>query len=176
MPKTAAMTTVGRLDPALPLSTLLAWRDAETERWRSWFASHERALIVPAGEGPMATVHGLVVHIFTVDLRYAQRLADARVSDWSEVNPQTLDETFALGDTARAMLDRFLQTADESQLDVTRTFQTLTAGAVTVTKRKMLFNLVPHAMRHWAQIAMLVRAAGYRDQWPHDFLVSAGMD
>ena len=164
------------LDPALPISTLLAWRDAETERWRSWLREHESALLVPAGEGRTATVHGLIVHIFTVDLRYGQRLTDARVSDWSEVNPQTLDETFAVGDAARAMLDRFLQTASESELDAVQTFQTLTAGTISATKRKMLFNIVPHAMRHWAQIAMLVRAAGYRDQWPHDFVLSPAMD
>lgn len=164
------------LTPAIPVTTLLAWRDVETERWRHWFREHEDALFVPAGEGRMATVHGIVVHIFTVDMRYAQRLANERVSDWSEIDPHTLDDTFAVGDAARLMLDRFLQTADEAELDVPLTFQTLTAGAITATKRKMLFNLVPHAMRHWAQIAMLLRAAGHRDQWPHDFLLSPAME
>jgi len=43
---------------------------------------------------------------------------------------------------------------------------------VTATKRKILFNLVPHGMRHWAQVAMLLRQAGHRDQWPHDLLAS----
>jgi uncharacterized damage-inducible protein DinB len=164
------------LTPAIPITTLLAWRDAETERWRRWFREHEAALLVPAGEGRMATVHGVIVHIFTVDLRYAQRLTDARVSDWSEVDPRTLDETFAVGDAARLMVDRFLQSADDTALDVALTFQTLSAGPITATKRKMLFNLVPHAMRHWAQVAMLLRAAGYRDQWPHDFLLSEAME
>jgi len=161
---------------AIPISILLAWRDVETRRWHDWFRSHpQETLFIPAGEGRMATLHGVLVHIFAVELRFAQRLVDQPVSDWSEIVPQTLDETFAVGDVARALIDGYLQTADDSSLDVELSFLTLTAGTVTATKRKILFNLVPHGMRHWAQVAMLLRQAGHRDQWPHDLLASSAL-
>jgi len=159
---------------AIPISILLAWRDVETRRWHDWFRSHpQETLFIPAGEGRMSTLHGVLVHIFAVELRFAQRLVDQPVSDWSEIVPQTLDETFAVGDVARALIDGCLETADDHSLDVELSFLTLTAGTVTATKRKILFNLVPHGMRHWAQVAMLLRQAGHRDQWPHDLLASS---
>ena len=159
--------------PAIPVRLLLAWRDAETKHWFEWFRSHpQEALFIPAGEGRMATVHGVLVHIFAVELRYAQRLVDQPVSDWSEIDPHTLDETFAIGDVARALIDGFLETADDDALDTEMSFLTLTAGTITASKRKMLFNLVPHGLRHWAQVAMLLRQAGHRDQWSHDLLGS----
>jgi uncharacterized damage-inducible protein DinB len=161
---------------SIPISILLAWRDAETGRWHEWFSTHpQETLFIPAGEGRMATLHGLLVHIFAVELRYAQRLVEQPVSDWSEIDPHTLDETFAIGDVARALIGGYLETADDDSLDEERTFLTMTAGTITATKRKMLFNLVPHGMRHWAQVAMLLRQAGHRDQWSHDLLGSAVM-
>jgi uncharacterized damage-inducible protein DinB len=160
----------------LPISVMLAWRDAETARWLEWFRSHpQEALFTPAGEGRLATVHGVIVHVFAVELRYAQRLVDQPVSDWSEIDPHTLDDTFAVGDLARVLIDGYLETADEASLDTALSFKTLSAGMMTATKRKILFSLVPHGMRHWAQIAMLLRQAGHRDQWAHDLLASSVM-
>lgn len=157
----------------LPISVMLAWRDAETRRWLEWFRSHpQEALFTPAGEGRLATIHGVLVHIFAVELRYAQRLVDQRVSDWSEIDPHTLEDTFAVGDVARALIDGYLELADEQSLDTMLEFKTLTAGVIRASKRKILYGVVPHGMRHWAQVAMLLRQAGYRDQWPHDLLAS----
>lgn len=162
---------------SLPISVMLAWRDEESRRWFEWFRTHpQEALFTPAGEGRMATVHGVIVHIFAVELRYAQRLVEQPVSDWSEIDPHTLEDTFAVGDVARALIDGYLETADDASLDTSLSFKTLTGGTITATKRKMLFNIVPHGARHWAQVAMLLRQAGHRDQWPHDFLLSSAMN
>jgi uncharacterized damage-inducible protein DinB len=160
----------------LPISVLFAWRDAETRRWLEWFRAHpQEALFTPAGEGRTATVHGLIVHIFTAELRYAQRLVDQPVSDWSEIDPHTVEDTFAVGDVARALIDGYLEVADDRSLDTLLEFKTLSAGLVRASKRKVLFSVVPHGVRHWAQIATLLRQAGYRDQWAHDMLVSDAM-
>lgn len=161
------------LDPALPISALLAWRDAETRRWREWFASHPTAAFdAPVGRGSAETVRGLVRHIFAVEMRYAQRLLGLPVSEPASFTQQSLAEIFALGDEARRLLDQYLATVTQSSLDEVLTFATMTAGTIVASKRKILFNLVPHGMRHWAQIASYLRQAGYGDGWPHDFLAA----
>ncbi len=156
----------------ISFGTLLAYRDSETARWRAWFDAHPAALEVPIGTGRMATVRGLIIHIFAVELRYAERLLDARVTTYEELTPETLDEVFAIGARARTLIDRFLAEATDDTMREVLTFQTLTAGVVSATRYRITANLVNHGVRHWAQIATAIRIAGFGDQWAHDFLLS----
>jgi uncharacterized damage-inducible protein DinB len=80
---------------------------------------------------------------------------------------------FELGDNARAHLVDFLTTAPESELDRVLTFMTVTAGEVTASKHKIASNVFLHGIRHWGQIATVLRQNGFADQWPHDFLLSS---
>jgi len=121
----------------------------------------------------MATIGGLVLHIFGVELRYAQRLLDQEVTAWEEFWQTSIDEVFELGDNARGQLVHFLTTAAEKELDRVLTFQTLTAGTVSARKYKIASNIFLHDIRHWGQIATVLRQKGFADQWPHDMLLSS---
>ena len=156
----------------VPFRMLLAYRDAETERWRDWLGQHSDALQVPIGAGRTATVRGLAIHIFAVELRYAERLLGRRVTGYEELEPATLDEIFAIGERARTLIDEFLGRADDQEMREVLEFQTLTAGTVRATRFKIAANLVNHGVRHWAQIATELRQQGFTDQWAHDFLLS----
>ena len=161
----------------ISFETLLAYRDAETARWRAWFESHpEAALEVRLSDGPVGTVRHLVRHILAVELRYAQRLPGEPVSDWAEFREETLESIFALGDRARLLVGRFLADATDADFRQRLTFATLSAGTITASKHKILANFVNHGVRHWAQIATALRQAGYADQWPHDLLMSDVLD
>jgi uncharacterized damage-inducible protein DinB len=120
----------------------------------------------------MATIGGVVLHIFVVELRYAQRLLDQEVTSWEEFRQTSIDEVFDLGDNARGQLVQFLTTAPEKELDRVLTFQTLTAGTVSASKYKIASNIFLHDIRHWGQIATVLRQNGFADQWPHDMLLS----
>ena len=154
----------------VPIAPLYAWRDAETARWRSWFEANPGALEFAAGDGSMETVRGLVRHIFAVEMRYGQRLLGEPATDWSEFTQHDLADLFAIGEEARSKIDRYLAAASEESLAGSLTFPTLTAGTVTATRRKILVNVVTHGVRHWAQVATLVRLGGVRASWPHDLL------
>jgi uncharacterized damage-inducible protein DinB len=122
----------------------------------------------------MATVGGVVNHIFGVELRYTQRLRDEPVSEWDELLVHTtVEDVFALGDNARASLVDFLTGATEQELDRVLTFKTLTAGTVTASKYKIASNIFLHGIRHWGQVATVVRQNGFTSQWPHDMLLSS---
>jgi uncharacterized damage-inducible protein DinB len=120
----------------------------------------------------MATVGGLVHHIFGVELRYTQRLRDERVIEWDESLETSIEEVFALGDNARGQLIDFLTSATAAELDKILTFKTFTAGDVTVSKHKIASNIFLHGIRHWGQVATAVRQSGFGDGWPHDLLLS----
>lgn len=156
----------------ISFDTLLAYRDLETGKWLDWFRAHHDTLDVAIGAGRTATVRGLVLHIFAVELRYAERLLGRQVTEYSELNQDTLDEIFAVGAHARRLIDEFLSTATDADMREILTFTTLTAGTVVATRYRIAANLVNHGVRHWAQIATALRQAGFGDQWPHDLLLS----
>ena len=164
------MTAINRC--ALTFEVLLEVTSTEHHRWRDWFVEHPKAWAVPFATGRMATIGGLVQHISAVELRYSQRLLDQEVTSWEEFRQTSIDEVFELGDHARGQLVHFLSTAPEKELDRVLTFQTLTAGTVSASKYKIASNIFLHDIRHWGQIATVLRQKGFADQWPHDMLLS----
>ncbi len=158
---------------ALRYGTLLELTSTEHHLWHQWFLEHPAAWDVPFATGRMATIGKLVLHIFAVELRYTQRLLGEEVTRWEDFPQSSIEDVFELGENARAQLVQFLTTAPESELDRVLTFETLTAGTVTANKHKLASNVFLHDIRHWAQIATVLRQQGYADQWPHDLLLSA---
>lgn len=157
---------------ALRYETLLELTSTEHHRWHDWFAERPQAWAVPFATGRMATIGGVVTHIFAVELRYAQRLLDREVTPWEDFRQTSIDDVFELGDNARGFLVQFLTSAPDSELDRVLTFQTLTAGTVTASKHKIASNVFLHGIRHWGQVATVLRQNGFADQWAHDMLLS----
>lgn len=157
---------------ALSYKVLLESTSVEQHRWHDWFNAHPKAWSIPFATGRMATIGGVVQHIFGVELRYTQRLRDERVSEWEELRETSIEDVFELGDDARGRLVDFLTSASETELDKVLTFKTLTAGTVTASKHKIASNIFLHSIRHWGQIATILRQNGLADQWPHDLLLS----
>jgi len=157
---------------ALRYDTLLELTSTEQHRWHEWFLERPNAWAVPFATGRMATVGGVVTHIFVVELRYAQRLLDQEVTPWEDFGQTSIEDVFELGDNARGQLVQFLTSAPESELDRVLTFQTLTAGTVSASKYKIASNVFLHGIRHWGQVATVLRQNGFTDQWPHDMLLS----
>ena len=158
---------------ALTYETLLELTSTEHHRWRDWFVERPKAWAVPFATGRMATIGGVVTHIFVVELRYAQRLLDQEVTQWEQFRQTSIDDVFELGDRARGQLVQFLTSAPESELDRVLTFQTLTAGTVTASKHKIASNVFLHGIRHWGQVATVLRQQGFADQWAHDMLLTS---
>jgi uncharacterized damage-inducible protein DinB len=158
---------------ALGYETLLEFTSTEQHRWHDWFNERPQAWAVPFATGRMATIGGVVTHIFAVELRYSQRLLDQEVTDWENFRQTSIEEVFELGDNARAQLVQFLTTAPEAELERVLTFQTLSAGQISASKHKIASNLFLHGIRHWGQVATVLRQKGFGDQWSHDLLLSS---
>src|SRR5579864_1541452 len=155
---------------------LLAYTDEENQHWKRWLKQHPEALAVSAGIAGEDDVVGLLVHIFAVELRYAERLLDQPVTSYDEVRSSNLDQVFAIADNARRLYQQFLAQTDQADLDTILTFETRSAGTLTASKRKILAHAMLHGIRHWAQIATALRKAGYKQDWQHDFLFTKAIE
>lgn len=157
------------------LHALLAWNRAETRRWHAWFLAHPSALELSMGAGSTSSVRGMIRHVFAVDLRYAQRLAGLPVSGFDTLAASDVESLFALAERAHAVLEGWLATATPADLARSYTFMTLSAGERSASGRKIVVHTCTHHVRHWAQIATVLRMHGRKSDWPHDFLLNDAM-
>lgn len=166
-----------RSAPALTVRELLDYTRAETEHWHRWLAAQPPAVLeLPAGAGRTATVRGLIHHIVVVERRYTDRLRGEPVTNYEDVPNAPLDTLFAAFSDTRGRLDAWLASASEADLARRMEFQTLSAGTLTASTRKIVVHLLLHGVRHWAQLATTLRQHGHATDWPHDILMSDALD
>jgi uncharacterized damage-inducible protein DinB len=65
----------------------------------------------------------------------------------------------------RPLLDR-----DEAYWETILEFQTRSAGTLRASCRTYLVHLLTHSIRHYAQLATLVRHQGMKHNWTADYL------
>lgn len=162
---------------ALTFRELLDYTRTETEHWHRWLAAQPpQVLDLPAGAGRTATVRGLVHHIVVVERRYTDRLRGEPVSEYADVPSEPLDAMFVSFADTRARLEQWLQSAADADLARVLEFQTLSAGTLKASARKIVVHLLLHGVRHWAQLATTLRQQGHATDWPHDILMSDALE
>lgn len=165
------MTSAG-----ITLEEMLADNEASTRKWQAWFTANPAALDVLCAIYNSGTVRGLLKHIFAVELRHSQRLGGEEVTAYEAIPVGSLDDLVAVHSMAIGNLHRFLSHADEAALQKVIPLQTVSAGTLHSSRRKLFAHIMLHSMRHWAQLSTLLREAGYKTDWPKDFLFSEAME
>jgi len=155
----------------LSFPELLRFDEQETTRWHEFLARQSPELldldIDLAGGG---TVRALLLHMFAVELKYAELLSGNTLTKVSDLPTPSVDEIFGVAATAQKKIRDYLKTASEADLNGKITFPTLSAGEQTATRRKVLGHALFHSLRHWAQLTTEMRRRGYKADWHHDFL------
>ncbi len=164
------------MERGVSFQELMHYNDAETRRWREFLEQHRDALDVQVDIAGAKDICGLIVHIFAVELRYAERLLGAAATPYEQLPAGPLNEIFSIADTARQKLRHFLARATAADLGTVLTFETRTAGALSSSKRKIVGHVLLHGIRHWAQIATTLRQHGYKQDWPHDFIFTDALE
>ncbi|HET7464629.1 MAG TPA: DinB family protein [Longimicrobium sp.] len=160
----------------LSFRELMAYTDEETRRWEAWFRdAGPAALQVSMGEAKWSTVGGLIYHVFMVERRYAERLLGESVTPYADQPPAEVDELFAVHREGRSRLERYVANARPEEWGEVITFETISAGTLSASKRKVVAHALMHGVRHWAQIATALRQAGHGEQWMHDVLMSSAL-
>ncbi len=161
----------------ISLGELFAYTTAETRRWGAWLREQPHEILnLPAGTGRTATVRQLIHHIVIVERRYADRLRGDPLTPYETHADGSIDQLFLAFEDARARLVEWTRSATEAQLAERIEFTTITAGTLEASARKIVLHTVLHGIRHWAQLATVVRQHGYATNWMHDVLMSDAVE
>jgi uncharacterized damage-inducible protein DinB len=161
--------------PGLTVIELLQWNDETAQHWKALFATHPEALDFDCDVYGVTNVRGLLRHMFAVETRYAQRLSDQPVTPLAEIPDGSAEELFALHDRAVAIY-RTLLADDSVNWEEQLEFVTLSAGTLHASRKKVMLHLLLHGIRHYAQLATLVRQHGVKPDWYMDFLMSRAIE
>ena len=160
----------------LRFAELLRYSQEERDKWRAWFAAHPDAIdleVQPGGRYP--TVGSLIDHIFLVERRHLQRLNGAPLDSKTGLTARNAPPLFDYGASVRRELEQFVSTLDDDDANEPRTFTVQSGGDFVLTPRKLLFHILLHETRHWAQIALAVRRAGLEPPGQHDLFYSKAL-
>lgn len=157
----------------MPLSIdpkdLIRWNDLSAQHWRDFALANPAILAIPCDIGRAQSVAQFLQHIVAAELRYAQRLAALPESDYAEIPYDTPDAIFSTH--ARALeIIRPLLADDSYDWAHEIEFQTISAGKIRASRKAILIHLLMHSVRHYAQLATLVRTHGFNPPWPGDYL------
>jgi len=156
----------------ITLDELLGWTAEERAKWQPWFKANPSALNVtvqPGGRFP--TVGSLIDHIFLVEHRHTARLQGTEPPTASGVSAGDVDALWVYADRGRHAVQEFAPSLSGADLNTPRAV-VLPSGTYSMSPRKLLLHMALHEVRHWAQIAAAVRAAGFAPPGDHDLFYS----
>lgn len=160
---------------SITFEELLRYTNAEREKWRRWFIDHPDATDAPVQPGGrLPTVGKLIDHIFLVERRHLQRLAAEPLADRTGLTGNNAPPLFDYGASVRRELEHYVGNLGEDDAEEIRTFE-VRDRQVSMTPRKLLFHVLLHETRHWAQIALAVRLAGLEPPGDHDLFYSTAL-
>jgi uncharacterized damage-inducible protein DinB len=153
----------------LTAAEVLNWNDTTAKHWRKLLDKHPEALAIPCDVREGQTVADLVQHIVAVELRFAERLGGDAVTDYAAI-PKSIVDMFGIHDLALAKFRALI--ADEAYpWDEEIELVTRSIGTLIATRRDVLFHALLHSIRHYAQLATLLRHAGISTDWQMDYLM-----
>jgi uncharacterized damage-inducible protein DinB len=160
---------------ALTLDELVRYSNAEREKWRGWLLLHPEAMDLPVQPGGRhATVGKLIDHIFLVERRHVQRLTDVPVATVTGLTGNNAPPLFDYGASVRRELEQYVADLDDEAADQVRVF-VIRDEQWQMSPRKLLFHILLHEVRHWAQIALAVRLSGLEPPGEHDLAFSKAL-
>lgn len=158
----------------LTLEDLMAYTLWERQKWYQFFNERGEQVLKtsagPHGDGRFNTIGDLVRHIFGAEKRYIDRLTDRELTDLASLPSDDLEGLFRFGEQSRKGLQEFIQTFPHESWGVPQDlhFPNLNLRA-RATPWKIVIHVLMHEIRHWAQIATLLRLNGLVGEF-HDFL------
>jgi uncharacterized damage-inducible protein DinB len=161
---------------AISMEELLVWNDEASAFWKSHFEANPALLQLPCDIGGTRTVQELVRHIWGVELRWAQRIAGQIPIPREEMPAGPLDALFEMHTRAGGIVQMMLEDpAQDWNAIVPLDIPSLPEDRRKASRRKLMAHMLFHSQRHWAQLATLVRSAGFPSGFYGDILFSAGI-
>ena len=154
---------------ALTGEELLAWNDKTAQQWRKLLEANPHLLDLPCDVAGVKTIGELMQHIVAAQLRYAERLTESPATAYDDIQYRTAAELFA---THLRSMELFRELLADPAYDWTEEVEYVTrrAGSILATRKTFFIHALTHSIRHYAQLATLVRQHGVAPDWPMDYL------
>ena len=161
-------------DTSLSGSEVLQWADETATKWFALMEEHPAILALPCDIMNVQSVAQLMQHIVAVELRYAERLTGQEVTPYEQVPYGSLAEITASHTKAHTLFAELLKKPDldwEEEIE----FVTRSMGTVMASRRKVFFHAQMHGIRHYAQLATLVRQHDIKPGWMMDLMATRAL-
>jgi uncharacterized damage-inducible protein DinB len=155
--------------PALTADEMLAWLETTSKSWRALIEANPEILELPCDVMGVGTVGGLLQHIVAVEVRYAEQLSGWQVTEYAEIPYDSAAAIYTTHERAMKMYRELL--ASDLDWDGKFDFVTRSMGPMWASRKTILFHALMHAIRHYAQLATLVRQHGIKPGWQMDYLM-----
>jgi uncharacterized damage-inducible protein DinB len=160
----------------ITLEELLAWNEQSSEYWKTHLETNPALLELPCDIGGTANVQGFVRHIWGAELRWSQRLAGLPAAEGDKLPAGPLGALFDLHGQAAAIFRKLLAAPEHTWSEpFVLDFDWVPPEQRTVSRRKIAVHALFHSQRHWAQLATLVRSAGFPSKFRGDLLFSPAL-
>jgi uncharacterized damage-inducible protein DinB len=155
---------------AITGNELLDWVEETSRGWKRLISAHPEILSFPCDIRETKNVGQLLQHIVAVELRYAERLNELPETPYESIPYDSVSTIYATHDRAMELL-RPLMDRDERFWETVLEIKTRSAGTLRATRRTVLVHLLTHSIRHYAQLATLVRKQGVAPDWVMDYIM-----
>jgi len=161
----------------LSVEDLIEYTDWERDQWLAFLRARGEELLRVGvgsnGDGRFQSVGDLVKHIFSAEKRYIDRLSGREITDASLLPSDSVEPLFAFGAQSRKHLKEFIAAFPSERWDEDVELN-LMNRTIQATPRKIVAHVLVHEIRHWPQIATLLRLNGIVGDF-RDFLFSPVM-
>lgn len=148
---------------------LQKWVEHTSDQWKTLLTAHPEALAFPCDIRETKSVAELLQHIVAVELRYAERLNELPQTEYASIPFDSVETIYATHDRAMELLQPLLD-KDEEWWEEVLEFKTRSLGTLRTTRRTVLVHMLTHSIRHYAQLATLVRQHGVKHDMIADYL------
>ena len=160
------------MPPTFSAEKLVDWNDATAQHWHDFILANPAVFALLCNIRNGKTIADTLQHIVAVELRYAQRLAGLPESPYEEIPKNSIDSLHGAHELALGLI-RSLLANPNYDWSAELTVDTISAGRLRASRETILVHLTLHSMRHYAQLATLVRQQGFKTTWPMDYLFAA---
>ena len=163
----------------LTVDEFIEYTDDERTKWEHWFITHNNEpLNIPLAGDICPTIGSLIIHIFRAEAWYAHLLRDEPLTEESQLvkirnnlAADRADEIFGFGRLTREVMRAFIREAQSK--DWARVYEVEALDCqVRSSARKIVMHTLMHEVRHWAQMAALIRQRGFAPPGYHDLIFS----
>jgi uncharacterized damage-inducible protein DinB len=156
---------------------LLAWTDESAVFWKAHLEANPALLELPCGIGRAVTVNDLIRHIWSGELIWGHRIAGLPELPRAEMPAGPIEALFELHVKAVELLRSVLNDpAWNSEETIALNYDWLPPQARVFSRRKAMAHTLFHSHRHWAQLATLIRVAGFPSEFQGDLIFSRSLE